>query len=54
MLIEVGFSITDGGKHYKAVFGDDPRYAFTLFKTASDHRSGQNLVSEMIRKLLKP
>lgn len=54
ILSNAGFTITDGGKHYKAVFADDQRYAFTIFKTASDHRSGQNLVGEMVRKLLKP
>jgi hypothetical protein len=54
ILEDAGFTITDGGKHYKAVFADDQRYAFTIFKTASDHRAGQNLVSAMLRKLLKP
>lgn len=52
-LEEIGFNIEDGGKHYKATFAGDPRLTFTLFKTASDHRSGKNLASDMIRTLLK-
>ncbi|MCS4505890.1 hypothetical protein NYO91_17555 [Arhodomonas aquaeolei] len=49
----LGFSVTDEGKHYKAVFRDDPRYTFTLHKTASDHRAPKNLVSQINRKLFK-
>lgn len=52
-LEELGFSVEDGGKHYKAVFGGDPRLSFTLFKTASDHRAGKNLASDMIKKLFR-
>lgn len=52
-LEDLGFTISDGGKHYKAVFGDDPRMTFTLFKTASDFRAGKNLASEIVRQLLK-
>lgn len=49
----LGFSVTDEGKHYKAVFRDDPRYTFTLHKTASDHRAPKNLVSQINRRLFK-
>lgn len=49
----LGFSMTDDGKHYKAVFKEDPRYTFTLHKTASDHRTPMNLVSMINRKLFK-
>lgn len=52
-LTGLGFSTSDGGKHYKAVFRDDPRYTFTLHKTASDHRAPRNLVSQINRKLFK-
>lgn len=53
-LTAVGFAVDDTGRHPKAVFADDQRYGFTLFKTASDHRAGQNLVSEILKKLFKP
>jgi len=52
-LKDIGFGIADGGKHYKAVYNNDPRFAFTIPKTASDHRSGKNLVSEILRSLFK-
>ena len=54
MLEGVGFTITDGGKHYKAVFADDPRFTFTIYKTAGDGRSGKNMTSDILRKLFKP
>jgi hypothetical protein len=49
----LGFTVTDDGKHYKAVFEDDPRLTFTIFKTASDHRAGKNLASDICKKLLR-
>ena len=49
----LGFTVTDDGKHYKAVFEDDPRLTFTIFKTASDHRAGKNLASDLCKKLLR-
>jgi hypothetical protein len=52
-LEQLGFSVTDDGKHYKAVFENDARFTFALFKTASDHRSGKNIASDMIKKLTK-
>jgi hypothetical protein len=52
-LEKLGFGVTDDGKHYKAVFRNDPRYTFMLHKTASDHRGPQNLVSLINRRLFK-
>jgi len=52
-LEAAGFEITDDGKHYKAVFGGDPRLTFSIFKTASDHRSGKNLASDICKRLVK-
>lgn len=48
-LESIGFSLTDDGKHIKAVFEEDPRYMGTLSKTGSDHRGGENIVHELIR-----
>jgi hypothetical protein len=52
-LEEIGFRVTDDGKHYKALFQDDPRFTFSVFKTASDHRAGKNLASDIAKKLTK-
>jgi hypothetical protein len=52
-LKAIGFEVDASSKHPSAIFGGDPRYSFTLFSTASDHRAGDNLASDMIRKLIK-
>lgn len=48
---ELGFSIGADGKHYKAIFREDPRYTFILPKTSSDVRAGKNCASD-ISKIL--
>lgn len=35
-LENMGFSITEDGKHYKMIFQDDDRYMFVLAKTGGD------------------
>lgn len=50
-LEEMGFSITEEGKHYKLVFQGDDRYTFTLPKSGSDHRGGLNAASDIGRLL---
>lgn len=49
----LGFEISEEGKHYKAVFRGDPRYSFSIHKTASDHRAPANLISTINRTLFK-
>ncbi|MDP1860787.1 MAG: hypothetical protein Q8K82_19075 [Gemmatimonadaceae bacterium] len=44
-LRELGFEVTEDGKHYKLVFQGDDRYTFTLPKSGSDHRGGLNACS---------
>lgn len=46
-LEELGFSISDDGKHYKLIYLGDPRYTFPLPKTGSDHRGGLNAASDI-------
>lgn len=46
-LSRMGFTVKDEGKHYKLVFGNDERYTFSLAKSASDHRGGLNLASDI-------
>ncbi|MHC1700507.1 MAG: hypothetical protein AB9900_05945 [Humidesulfovibrio sp.] len=50
-LEKLGFTLSEDGKHFKAVFRDDPRYTFSISKSASDHRSGKNMASD-INKIL--
>lgn len=47
LLNDVGFAISEDGKHYKITFRGDSRYMFALPKTSSDHRAGKNMVSDI-------
>lgn len=50
-LQNMGFEITDEGKHSKLTYYGDSRYMATLAKTPSDGRSGSNIAAEMIRTM---
>lgn len=50
-LEDIGFSLSDDGKHIKVVFGADARYTGTLSKTGSDHRAGNNAAHDLIRSI---
>jgi|GEM_PF-2380768 len=52
-LRHLGFSISEDGKHYKAVFRDDERYTFSIAKTPSDHRTMKNQASVFLGKLFR-
>ncbi|MCE7903021.1 MAG: hypothetical protein DYH20_10320 [Gammaproteobacteria bacterium PRO9] len=51
-LQDMGFAISEDGKHYKVVFQGDDRYTFTMPKSGSDHRGGLNLAGDISRLLL--
>ena len=51
-LEELGFSVVSEGKHYKLTYFQDPRYTIVMAKSCSDARAGNNLASEIIRKML--
>lgn len=51
-LQNMGFDISEEGKHYKIVFQGDDRYTFTMPKSGSDHRGGLNLAGDISRLLL--
>ena len=53
LLEQLGFVITEEGKHYKAVYQGDGRYTFSISKTSSDRRAGKNLASQINRTLFK-
>lgn len=50
-LEELGFVISDTGKHTKIVYQGDERYVFTLPKSGSDHRGGLNAANDIGRLL---
>jgi hypothetical protein len=52
-LEEIGFSITEDGKHLKLVFRGDDRYTFAMSKTGSDHRGMKNWISDTTKRLFK-
>lgn len=47
-LKDLGFTITEDGKHYKLVF-HDPKYTFSMARTPSDHRASQNMASDVLK-----
>jgi hypothetical protein len=51
-LREIGFEVTRrANNHYKLVFKNDDRYAFTMASTASDVRSMKNSFSEITNRI---
>ena len=51
-LEDLGFVITEDGKHYRLTYYGDNRYHTTLAKSASDHREGENISTQIIRDML--
>lgn len=52
LLKEIGFEISEDGKHYKLKYYGDDRYTTIMAKTPSDSRTGQNTASDIIRLFL--
>lgn len=50
-LVDMGFTISEEGKHYRLKYYGDPRYHTTISKTASDHREGTNISTQIIRDM---
>lgn len=50
-LKQLGFTVTEDGKHYKLTYFDDNRYTITMAKTPSDGRAGKNNVAEINKKV---
>jgi len=50
-LMNLGFEISEEGKHYKLTYHGDTRYVVALAKTPSDHKSGDNMVTDVARKV---
>ncbi|MCC7600992.1 hypothetical protein IGS61_26130 [Janthinobacterium sp. FW305-129] len=50
-LEQIGFSISEDGKHCKLVYQNDSRYTFILPKSGSDYRGGLNAAGDICRLL---
>jgi len=50
-LEEMGFQISEEGKHYKLIYNQDDRYTFALPKTGGDRRGGLNAVSDIGKRV---
>ncbi|GAA5785265.1 hypothetical protein [Chitiniphilus shinanonensis] len=48
-LNQLGLYISDEGKHYKIIYQGDGRYTFSLSKTSSDFRAGNNFASDICK-----
>ena len=51
-LKDLGFEITEDGKHYKLTYYNDERYTIIFGKTPSDVRSGKNNAQTVIKMVL--
>ena len=47
-LMDLGFEISEDGKHYKVVYYGDGRYQTSYSKTPSDGRTGKNSAQQTI------
>lgn len=50
-LEDLGFEISEDGKHFKLAYRGDGRYSFVLSKTPSDWREGKNAYAEISGRL---
>ena len=51
-LQELGFEITEEGKHYRLTYYGDGRYKTTIAKTGSDWREGKNIASVILKSMM--
>lgn len=51
-LKELGFEITEEGKHYRLTYYGDERYKTTIAKTGSDWREGKNIATTILKNMM--
>lgn len=51
-LVNLGFKITEDGKHYRLTYYGDNRYKTTLSKSGSDHREGINIARIILKNMM--
>lgn len=52
-LLELGFEVTEEGKHYSLTYYGDGRYKTTIAKTGSEWREGKNIASVIIKNMMQ-
>lgn len=50
-LENLGFTVEQGGKHYKLIFQNDKRYTLTLSRSGSDSKGGMSAATDFCRTL---
>ena len=51
-LKDMGFEISDDGKHYRLTYYGDDRYKTTIAKTGSDWREGKNIATTILKSMM--
>ena len=51
-LVDLGFRITEDGKHYRLAYFGDGRYKTTIAKSGSDWREGKNIASVILKNMM--
>lgn len=51
-LLEMGFEVTEEGKHYRLTYFGDGRYKTTIAKTGSDWREGKNIAAVILKNMM--
>ena len=51
-LMDLGFNITEEGKHYRLAYYGDGRYKTTIAKSGSDWREGKNIASTILKNMM--
>lgn len=51
-LVDLGFTITEDGKHYRLAYYGDDRYKTTIAKSGSDWREGMNIASVILKNMM--
>lgn len=51
-LKDIGFEITEDGKHYRLTYYGDDRYKTTIAKTGSDWREGKNIAATILKSMM--
>ena len=51
-LVDLGFKITEDGKHYRLAYYGDGRYKTTIAKSGSDWREGKNIASTILKNMM--
>ena len=51
-LFDLGFEVTEDGKHYRLTYYGDGRYKTTISKSGSDWREGKNIAATILKFMM--